>query len=247
MSPCRVLRAAGLRTRGRAFVGPATSSARPSPSTRLSSIVRLCACSTIGRRAISRPGSTSRSVRSCPRTLPPPCRPGWSRSRRWRRLDGLTRPRGAGAVGLSGCTGGARNGRHRHRARGVARRATACARRDPGTSPVAQQRSRDAWWTVGADGRPSQVEWLQPEGRRSVRQRDPVAGPRLEEAGITVGVDRQAASSQSGCPAGEMRTFLEDGDRVTLRGWCERPGFVRIGFGEVTGTVLPAPTGMRAA
>ncbi len=36
---------------------------------------------------------------------------------------------------------------------------------------------------------------------------------------------------------GTTRTFLEDGDRVTLRGWCggdERP---RVGFGECTGTV----------
>jgi fumarylacetoacetase len=40
-------------------------------------------------------------------------------------------------------------------------------------------------------------------------------------------------------PDGESRTFLEDGDRVTLRGWCERPGYRRIGFGEASGTVLP--------
>ena len=39
---------------------------------------------------------------------------------------------------------------------------------------------------------------------------------------------------------GEMRTFLEDGDRVMLRGHCERAGFRRIGFGECAGTVLPA-------
>lgn len=37
---------------------------------------------------------------------------------------------------------------------------------------------------------------------------------------------------------GEQRTFLEDGDTMILRGWCERPGAVRIGFGEVRGTVL---------
>lgn len=36
---------------------------------------------------------------------------------------------------------------------------------------------------------------------------------------------------------GETRTFLEDGDTVILRGWCERPGFARIGFGECRGTV----------
>ena len=39
---------------------------------------------------------------------------------------------------------------------------------------------------------------------------------------------------------GEQRTFLEDGDRVILRGWCERAGYVRVGFGEAAGTVLPA-------
>ena len=41
-------------------------------------------------------------------------------------------------------------------------------------------------------------------------------------------------------PSAEQRTFLADGDRVILRGWCERPGFVRIGFGEAVGTVVPA-------
>ncbi|MEO0742852.1 MAG: fumarylacetoacetase [Bacteroidota bacterium] len=38
---------------------------------------------------------------------------------------------------------------------------------------------------------------------------------------------------------GETRTFLDDGDRVTLRGAAERDG-LRIGFGEASGTVLPA-------
>jgi fumarylacetoacetase len=41
-------------------------------------------------------------------------------------------------------------------------------------------------------------------------------------------------------PNGEQRVFLEDGDTVTLRGWCQREGAVRIGFGECVGTVLPA-------
>jgi fumarylacetoacetase len=38
-------------------------------------------------------------------------------------------------------------------------------------------------------------------------------------------------------PNGETRTFLEDGDTVTLRAFCERPGARRIGFGECAGTV----------
>jgi fumarylacetoacetase len=38
---------------------------------------------------------------------------------------------------------------------------------------------------------------------------------------------------------GGKRAFLEDGDTLTLTGWCEGRGH-RIGFGECTGTVLPA-------
>jgi len=42
-------------------------------------------------------------------------------------------------------------------------------------------------------------------------------------------------------PSGETRTFLEDGDEVTLRAWCEGDGAVRIGFGECVGRVTAAP------
>jgi len=41
-------------------------------------------------------------------------------------------------------------------------------------------------------------------------------------------------------PTGETRQFLEDNDEVILRGFCERSGHPRIGFGECRGTVLPA-------
>ncbi len=40
-------------------------------------------------------------------------------------------------------------------------------------------------------------------------------------------------------PNGETRTALLDGDRVTLTGWCQGDGY-RVGFGEVTGRILPA-------
>lgn len=39
-------------------------------------------------------------------------------------------------------------------------------------------------------------------------------------------------------PTGEQRAFLQDGDEVILRGYCERDGFRRIGFGECRGLVL---------
>jgi fumarylacetoacetase len=43
-------------------------------------------------------------------------------------------------------------------------------------------------------------------------------------------------------PNGELRRFLEDGDEVILRGFCEAPGFRRIGLGECRGAILsPIP------
>jgi len=38
---------------------------------------------------------------------------------------------------------------------------------------------------------------------------------------------------------GDQRKFLQDGDTVTLTGWCQGRGY-RVGFGEVTGKILPA-------
>ena len=39
---------------------------------------------------------------------------------------------------------------------------------------------------------------------------------------------------------GETRSFLEDGDELTMKAWCEVEGAVRIGFGTCSGRVLPA-------
>jgi fumarylacetoacetase len=41
-------------------------------------------------------------------------------------------------------------------------------------------------------------------------------------------------------PSGEKRTFLEDGDELTLRAHAQRPGHVTIGFGDCTGRVAAA-------
>jgi fumarylacetoacetase len=40
-------------------------------------------------------------------------------------------------------------------------------------------------------------------------------------------------------PNGEVRKFLQDGDTVTMTGYCQGDGY-RVGFGSVVGTVLPA-------
>lgn len=40
-------------------------------------------------------------------------------------------------------------------------------------------------------------------------------------------------------PNGEERKFIKDGDRITMKGSCQGNGF-RVGFGSVTGKILPA-------
>jgi fumarylacetoacetase len=66
-----------------------------------------------------------------------------------------------------------------------------------------------------------------------------LSGPTPGEEGAlleaTVGGNRPIS-----LPSGETRTFLEDGDAVVMRGWCERSGFARIGLGYVRGQVSAA-------
>ena len=40
-------------------------------------------------------------------------------------------------------------------------------------------------------------------------------------------------------PNGEARKWLEDGDTLTITGWCQGDSY-RVGFGEVSGRILPA-------
>jgi fumarylacetoacetase len=65
------------------------------------------------------------------------------------------------------------------------------------------------------------------------------SGPSAAEAGSLVELS-QGGSRPLHIGTDERRTFLEDGDTVIFRGWCERPGAVTIGFGELQGRVLPA-------
>jgi fumarylacetoacetase len=66
-----------------------------------------------------------------------------------------------------------------------------------------------------------------------------ISGPGPGEAGAIIELTR-AAQDPVTLANGEQRGFLEDGDAVLLRGWCEKPGHARIGFGESRGMVLPA-------
>jgi fumarylacetoacetase len=67
------------------------------------------------------------------------------------------------------------------------------------------------------------------------------SGPKPDEAGALIELT-QGGKHTIALPDGESRTFLEDGDRVVFKGFCQREGAARIGFGEVSGTLLPART-----
>ncbi|MET4575873.1 fumarylacetoacetase [Ottowia thiooxydans] len=66
-----------------------------------------------------------------------------------------------------------------------------------------------------------------------------LSGPSLDQACALIELT-SGGKNPVQLPNGESRTWLEDGDTVILRGWCEKPGTTRIGFGECVGTVLPS-------
>jgi fumarylacetoacetase len=66
-----------------------------------------------------------------------------------------------------------------------------------------------------------------------------VSGPTRDAVGSLLERTRRGAEPLE-LPNGECRKFLEDGDEVILRGWCEREGYPRIGLGEARGLVTAA-------
>jgi fumarylacetoacetase len=66
-----------------------------------------------------------------------------------------------------------------------------------------------------------------------------VSGPAKENRGCLLELTWRGSDPLQ-LPTGEARKFLEDGDEVIFRGWCEAPAYRRIGFGECRGKVLPA-------
>ena len=104
--------------------------------------------------------------------------------------------------------------------------------RAEGTAPMRVSRGnlRDLYWT------PSQLVAHHASNGCNLRPGDllatgTVSGPTRDSAGCLLEITRRGAEPLQ-LPGGETRRFLEDGDEVTLRGWCERAGAPRIGFGE---------------
>ncbi len=95
-----------------------------------------------------------------------------------------------------------------------------------------------AYWT------PSQLVTHHSVGGCNLRPGDlfgsgTLSGPGPGQSGSLVEMT-QGGAKPIVLPNGETRTFLADGDALTLRGWCERPGAKRIGFGECIGVIAPA-------
>lgn len=63
-----------------------------------------------------------------------------------------------------------------------------------------------------------------------------LSGPSTSEAGSLMELTNGGRNPLA-LPNGERRAFLEDGDTLILKGYCEREGAVRIGLGQATGTV----------
>src|SRR6202047_4340437 len=65
-----------------------------------------------------------------------------------------------------------------------------------------------------------------------------LSGPEKSQRGSLLEISWNATEPIE-LASGIVRTFLEDGDSLVMRGWCQGDGF-RVGFGEVEGTILPA-------
>jgi fumarylacetoacetase len=68
-----------------------------------------------------------------------------------------------------------------------------------------------------------------------------ISGPAEASAGCLLELTRNGAQPIL-LPTAETRTFLADGDEIILRGFCEAPGYSRIGLGECRAAILPART-----
>ena len=65
-----------------------------------------------------------------------------------------------------------------------------------------------------------------------------ISGPGEDSRGCMLELTWRGANPLT-LPNRESRKWLEDGDTLAITGWCEGEGY-RVGFGEVTGRILPA-------
>lgn len=73
-----------------------------------------------------------------------------------------------------------------------------------------------------------------------------ISGPQPGSQGSLLEITRRGTELLK-LPSGEERGFLEDGDEVTFKGFCQREGLPRISLGECKGMIIPATLSSRAA
>lgn len=103
---------------------------------------------------------------------------------------------------------------------------------------LSRSNTRDLYWTIGqmlthhaSNGCNLQTGDLMATGT--------VSGKDKSERGCLLELTWRGTEPLE-LPSGEQRRFLEDGDEIIMKGFCEREGFRRIGLGECRGRILPA-------
>jgi len=103
---------------------------------------------------------------------------------------------------------------------------------------LSRSNTKDLYWTIGqmlahhaSNGCNLQTGDLMATGT--------VSGKERSERGCLLELTWRGTEPLE-LPSGEQRRFLEDGDEVIMKGFCEREGFRRIGLGECRGRILPA-------
>jgi fumarylacetoacetase len=100
---------------------------------------------------------------------------------------------------------------------------------------LSQANLRDLYWTL------AQMVTHHTSNGCNLRAADllatgTISGPEEGSEGCLLEMKHRAEPLR--LPTGEVRTFLDDGDEVTFRGYCKAPGLPRIGFGECTGRIV---------
>lgn len=113
------------------------------------------------------------------------------------------------------------------------------AMRDAGiaAATISRTNARELYWTMA-----QQLAHVRSNGTR-IRPGDlfasgTISGSERDSYGSLIELTWRGANPLI-LPTGERRAFLEDGDEVTLRGWCEE-GDLRLDFGDCRGRVVPA-------
>jgi fumarylacetoacetase len=111
--------------------------------------------------------------------------------------------------------------------------------REAGAPPMLLGRSnlRNLYWTV------AQLVTHHASNGCNLRAGDllatgTVSGPDAGSEGCLL--EKRHNAEPIRLPSGEVRIYLEDGDRVTLRAYAQKPGLPRIGFGICSGTISGA-------